>query len=157
MPNFRAKRGGTQLFTRSHKIGCENNRHRNITVTLPLKLWIIIPHSTRTRYTSSKWCITLSYSKPSFFVRPHLNDFKNLNLRSGLILPASINSLLRGRAKIGPDTKSLTHVLLRSYIGCNADLWFEKYRAVWVSIGITGIRKHYNSRTAFLKLFSVVG
>ena len=25
--------GGTQLFTRPHRIGCENNSHRNITMT----------------------------------------------------------------------------------------------------------------------------
>ena len=30
-------RRGTQLFTRPHRIGCENNRHRNITMTLSLK------------------------------------------------------------------------------------------------------------------------
>ena len=29
--------GGTQLFTRPHRIGCENNSHRNITMTLSLK------------------------------------------------------------------------------------------------------------------------
>ena len=31
--------GATQLFTRPHSIGCENNRHRNITRTLSLKQW----------------------------------------------------------------------------------------------------------------------
>ena len=31
--------GGTQLFTRPHKIGCENNCHRNIKMTLSLKQW----------------------------------------------------------------------------------------------------------------------
>ena len=31
--------GGRQLFTRPHSIGCENNSHRNITVTLSLKQW----------------------------------------------------------------------------------------------------------------------
>ena len=31
--------GGTQLFTRPHRIGCENNSHRNITMTLSLKQW----------------------------------------------------------------------------------------------------------------------
>ena len=29
--------GRTQLFTRPHRIGCENNSHRNITMTLSLK------------------------------------------------------------------------------------------------------------------------
>ena len=29
--------GRTQLFTRSHRIGCENNSHKNITMTLSLK------------------------------------------------------------------------------------------------------------------------
>ena len=28
-----------QLLTRPHSIGCENKRHRNITMTLSLKLW----------------------------------------------------------------------------------------------------------------------
>ena len=31
--------GGTQLFTRPHRIGCENNSHRNITMILSLKQW----------------------------------------------------------------------------------------------------------------------
>ena len=31
--------GRTQLFTRPHRIGCENNSHRNITMTLSLKQW----------------------------------------------------------------------------------------------------------------------
>ena len=38
--------------------------------------------------------------------------FRQSNLRLGPILAASIHSLLRGGAKIGPGTKSFTPVLL---------------------------------------------
>ena len=44
-----------------------------------------------------------------------------LNLRSGPILAVLIHSLLRGRAKIGPDAKSVTLVLAAARFDCSAD------------------------------------
>jgi len=65
-----------------------------------------------------------------------------LNLRSGPILAVSIHSLLRGCAKIGPDTKSLVPVLLRPDFGCNTDWSLEQCQMIWLAVGITRSRKY---------------
>ena len=60
-----------------------------------------------------------------------------LNLRSGPILAVLIHSLLRGRAKIGPDAKSVTLVLGAARFDCGADWLLEQYQRIRLAVGIT--------------------
>ena len=69
------------------------------------------------------------------------------NLRSGPILAASIYSLLRGRAKIGPDTKSLTLLLLRPDFSHNADWSFKQCQTIWLAV----VRFAFPARILFVK------
>ena len=57
-------------------------------------------------------------------------DENCFNLRSSPILAYSLHFLLRSRAKIGPDTKSLTLVMLRPDFGRNADWSLEQYQTI---------------------------
>ena len=61
-----------------------------------------------------------------------------LNLRSGPILAVLIHSLLRGRAKIGPDAKSDTLVLGVARFDCSADWLLEQCHRIRLAVGITG-------------------
>ena len=62
-----------------------------------------------------------------------------LNLRSGPILVVLIHSLLRGRAKIGPDPKSVT--LAEARFDCSADWLLEQCHRIRLAVGITGSLK----------------
>ena len=70
-----------------------------------------------------------------------------LNLRSGPILAVLIHSLLRGRAKIGPDqepygswpdAKSVTLVLAAARFDRSADWLLEQCHRIRLAVGITG-------------------
>ena len=76
-------------------------------------------------------------------------DENCFNLRPGPILAASTRSLLRGRAKIGPDTKFLTPVLLRPDFGRNADCSLEQCHTIWPGLleawlVLTSVKYHGN-------------
>ena len=64
-----------------------------------------------------------------------------LNLRSSPILAVLIHSLLRGRAKIGPDAKSVTLVLGAARFDCSADWLLEQCHRIRLAVGITGSLK----------------
>ena len=64
-----------------------------------------------------------------------------LNLRSGPILAVLIHSLLRGRAKIGPDAKSVTLVLGAARFDRSADWLLEQCHRIRLAVGITGSLK----------------
>ena len=64
------------------------------------------------------------------------------NLRSGPILAVLIHSLLRGRAKIGPDAKSqVTLVLNAARFDRSADWLLEQCHRIRLAVGITGSLK----------------
>ena len=46
------------------------------------------------------------------------------------MLAVSIHSVLHGHTKIGPDTKSLTPVLLQPDFGCNTDWSLEQCQMI---------------------------
>ena len=64
-----------------------------------------------------------------------------LNLRSGPILAVLIHSLLRGRAKIGPDTKSVTLVPGAARFDRSADWLLEQCHRIRLAVRITGSLK----------------
>ena len=64
-----------------------------------------------------------------------------LNLRSGPILVVLIHSLLRGRAKIGPDAKSVTLGLAAARFDRNTDWLLEQCHRIRLAVGITGSLK----------------
>ena len=65
-----------------------------------------------------------------------------LNLRSSPILAVLIHSLLRGRAKIGPDAKSqVTLVLNAARFDRSADWLLEQCHRIRLAVGITGSLK----------------
>ena len=64
-----------------------------------------------------------------------------LNLRSGPILAVLIHSLLRGRAKIGPDAKSVTLVPGAARFDRSADWLLEQCHRIRLAVGITGSLK----------------
>ena len=69
------------------------------------------------------------------------------NLRSGPISAVSIYSLLRGRAKIGPNEMSVTLVLLQSDFSPNADWSFKQCKTIWLAI----VRFAFPARILFVK------
>ena len=64
-----------------------------------------------------------------------------LNLRSGPILVVLIHFLLRGRAKIGPDPKSVTLGLAAARFDRSADWLLEQCHRIRLAVGITGSLK----------------
>ena len=64
-----------------------------------------------------------------------------LNLRSGPILAVLIHSLLRGRAKIGPDVKSVTLVLAAARFDRSADWLLQQCHRIRLAVGIIGSLK----------------
>ena len=62
-------------------------------------------------------------------------------LRSSPILAVLIQSLLCGRAKIGPDAKSVTPVLAAARFDRSADWLLEQCHRIRLAVGITGSLK----------------
>ena len=57
-------RSPTQLFTRPHITGCENNSHRNITMTLSLKQWSCVLCGERMKLEVFKSCVLSGFFAP---------------------------------------------------------------------------------------------
>lgn len=74
------ERGGTQLFTSPHRIGCEKNRHRNMGIGERAGLE---PWQTESR--------PLFHTVSGYF--PNVTRTVRNNLRSGPVLPVLIHSL----------------------------------------------------------------